>query len=97
MNTLTRLTATLAAALAATTAQAWTGYILVPTPTGAQVIGQPAPQQQITDQITAWQNLIDPGSSGAEARIVESCGRGGEAKIFDTQGRVVGVRICPVR
>ena len=95
--TKTLITAAVMFTLATAQAQAWTGYILVPTPNGAQVIGVPAPQQGITDQISAWQNLLDPRTQGTAARIVQACGRGGEAKIFDTQGRVVGVRICPLQ
>lgn len=92
--TKTLITAAVMCIMATAQAQAWTGYILVPTPNGAQAIGVATPQQQTLDRAQAWQNLIDPRTQGTEARIVQPCGRGGEAKILDSQGRVVGVRIC---
>ena len=96
MNTPTKIIAALTFTLATISAQAWTGYVLVPTPMGAQAVGIPTPQSTITDQISAWSAVIRTPQH-AELRVVQPCGQGGEAKIFDSSGRTVGVRICPVR
>jgi len=96
MNSLTKITAALSIAVSATAAQAWTGYVIVPAPNGAQAVGAATPQSTITDQISAWSTVIRTPQR-AELRIVQPCGQGGEAKIFDSSGRTVGVRVCPLR
>ena len=96
MNTPTKIITALTFTLATATAQAWTGYVLVPTPNGAQALGAATPQSTITDQISAWSAVINTPQR-SELRVVQPCGQGGEAKIFDSSGRTVGVRICPLR
>lgn len=89
MHLATKILAPLIGILSATPAAAWQVFLLVPTPDHAQVVSIPPKPQQLIRALGA--GPIEQ----SELRFVQPCGRGGEAKILDSRGRVVGVRICP--
>lgn len=85
----------LLAILMSTQIQASGFFILVPTAQGVQTLGHHAPQQSLEGSLRAWRHLGEARSSPPEMRWQQPCRGGGEAKIFNAQGQVVGVRICP--
>jgi hypothetical protein len=84
----TKIAAALIGILSTTQAAAWQVFLLVPTTDHAQVVSIPPKSQQLI-------RVLGTAQSNPELRFVQPCGRGGEAKILDSSGRVVGVRICP--